>query len=117
MVARKKEVRDTNARAKVVQRHNKRELEKVIHETIKQAESLRPSSSGGSKKDRIAGIQEARTAELNLERKLRALTSSQRNKIVQAPEIIPFNPGQKADDSDNEGAYPDLNDVLFEDDE
>ncbi|AHC16016.1 Transposon Tn7 transposition protein tnsB [Salinispira pacifica] len=117
MKARIREVRNTNAKAKVPARQKKRELEKLIQETIKGAVEQRPSNIDLSKRERISGIQNAREIELNRERTARKENSTKKATDDNQTEIIQFPRDESENVEDDDASYPDLSDILFEDDE
>lgn len=102
--------RKSKAAAKLKERESKRELENVIQETIQNAERLRPSYFGASKKETLAGINKNRQDARELERQQRRAVTK------------PTEPKSKADvrymhDQPEDGAFPDFLDDLFGDDE
>jgi hypothetical protein len=117
MVARIREVRNTNAKAKVSARQKKRELEKLIQETIKGAVEQRPNNSDLSKRERISRIPNVREIELNKERAARKEKSTKKATDDNQTEIIQFPRDEPEDVEDDDASFPDLSDILFEDDE
>lgn len=105
-----KKQRQTAASSKVLEREGRRNLDELIQETIENAERLRPSSFGTTKAEVVTGIRENRNKALELERKKRRSEVMPQSAATNA-EIIPF------DNSPEDGAFPDLTDILFGDDE
>jgi hypothetical protein len=105
-----KSKRKTVAASKLEERENKRTLEKKIQETIQNAEALRPADFGKSKNEALAGIRQNRKEARAFERKERR--ASTRPSELKSNATISY-----LVDHEEDGAYPDFLDELFEDKE
>jgi hypothetical protein len=98
------------ASAKLTERESKRSLEKMIEQTIANAEKQRPDQLAQSKAIAIAGIQDGRKKALNQERETRrAKSSSSKNKAVKASVSY-------LHEKQEEGSFPTFLDDLFGED-
>ncbi len=96
--------------AKVAESTSRRDLEKLVSQTIKQAEKSRPSIFGKSKAETVRGIRDNRQQERDAERQAQTKAAQPEKTNKQAD--VTYLHG-KPDD----GSFPDFLDDLFGDDE
>lgn len=96
--------------AKIAESTSRRELEKLVSQTIEQAEKSRPSIFGKSKAETVRGIRDNRQQERDAERQAQTKAAQPEKAKKQAD--VTYLHG-KPDD----GSFPDFLDDLFGDDE